>query len=235
MACLKVFLGCALFLAGSLGESWYPVLEALQNADSVLSLMAKSSGPQSTKKGLFGGGPVGPGPSLGTGGGHSSSRSVSLSLSGSQSSSGNAPVVRHPLLSDLDVETMQLAVQRLFDSSKNLEDTAFRDFVNALCKLSAEMVGMQTTEVVPVNVSDSGEDNGGLLTINKSQESMANRRRVSGIYIPKNVVRQFFFLRMESRRLTPTFFFLSEVRRLWHLEVRRGCNVEHSSTHLSLP
>ncbi|PPQ90332.1 hypothetical protein CVT25_007734 [Psilocybe cyanescens] len=188
MACLKVLLGCALFLAGSLGESWYSVLEALQNADSVLSLMARSGGGQSNKKGLFGGG--GAGPSSGSGGGSApASRSISLTMSSSQSTTGNTQVIRHPLLSDLDVETMQLAVQRLFDSSKNLEDSAFRDFVNALCKLSTEMVGMQTTEVVPVNVSESGEEagGGGMLTINKSQESVGNRRRVSGIYIPKNV------------------------------------------------
>lgn len=193
MACLKVLLGCALFLAGSLGESWYSVLEALQNADSVLGLMAKSGGGQGSKKGLFGGvGTSASGPSSGSSGGSApASRSVSLTMSSSQLNAGSAQAIRHPLLSDLDVETMQMAVQRLFDSSKNLEDSAFKDFVNALCKLSSEMVGMQTTEVVPVNVSESGEETGGtggMLTINKSQEIVSNRRRVSGIYIPKNVV-----------------------------------------------
>ena len=37
MACLKVFIGCAMFLAGSLAESWFSVLEVLQNADYVLT------------------------------------------------------------------------------------------------------------------------------------------------------------------------------------------------------
>jgi hypothetical protein len=37
-----------------------------------------------------------------------------------------------PLLSDLDAESVQNAIQRLFDASKNLEDSAFQDFVNAL-------------------------------------------------------------------------------------------------------
>jgi protein MON2 len=41
MACLKVLVGCALFFAGSLGDSWYTVLEALQNADFVLVMMGK--------------------------------------------------------------------------------------------------------------------------------------------------------------------------------------------------
>ncbi|KDR71626.1 hypothetical protein GALMADRAFT_254004 [Galerina marginata CBS 339.88] len=184
MACLKVLLGCALFLAGSLGESWYAVLEALQNAEAVLALMAKTGGP-SSKKGLFGVGVGVPG----GGGGVPASRSTSLNMSSSQSSPGmNTSSPRHPLLLDLDVETMQHAVQRLFDSSKNLEDSAFKDFVNALCKLSSEMVGMQTAEVVPVNVSDSGEDGAGFLAVsNRSQDNIAHRRRVSGIFIPKNV------------------------------------------------
>ncbi|KIM40831.1 hypothetical protein M413DRAFT_27969 [Hebeloma cylindrosporum] len=130
MACLKVLLGCALFLAGSLGESWYAILEALQNADGVLNMMAKTGTHASggSRKSLLGG--VQP------------SRSVSGSQPGSSS---GVPIVKHPLLSDLDVETMQLSVQKLFDSSKNLEDSAFRDFINALCKLSSEMVGMQTS------------------------------------------------------------------------------------------
>lgn len=188
MACLKVLLGCSLFLAGSLGESWYAVLEALQNADGVLTMMAKTGTQGTTKKGsLFnsGGSHMASGPSAG--GGIQAMRSVSLS--GSQASSAAASAVRHPLLSDLDVETMQLAIQRLFDSSKNLEDSAFKDFVNALCKLSSEMVGMQTSEVVPVNTSESGEDGGTFLNVsNRSRESVIHRRRVSGIQIPKNFV-----------------------------------------------
>ncbi len=86
---------------------------------------------------------------------------------------------------------MQLAVQRLFDSSKNLEDSAFRDFVNALCKLSSEMVGMQTSEVIPVNPSESSDDAPPFLSVtgrNRSSESVVHRRRVSGIQIPKNFV-----------------------------------------------
>jgi hypothetical protein len=53
---------------------------------------------------------------------------------------------RHPLLTDLDPDTLQNAIQRLFDASKNLEDGAFSYFVNALCKLSAEMVEMQSAD-----------------------------------------------------------------------------------------
>jgi hypothetical protein len=41
------------------------------------------------------------------------------------------------LLNELDVDMLQIA-----DASGNLEDGAFRDFANVLCKLSAEMVEM---------------------------------------------------------------------------------------------
>lgn len=186
MACLKVLLGCSLFLAGSLGESWYAVLEALQNADGVLSMMTKTGvGYSSSKKGIFGGGGNLPSGMTGV-------PPTMRSVSGSLSSAGTGSTsTKHPLLSDLDVETMQLSIQRLFDSSKNLEDSAFKDFVNALCKLSSEMVGMQTSEVVPINSSEGAEDAPPFLGVsnrNKSQESVLHRRRVSGIQIPKTFV-----------------------------------------------
>jgi len=186
MACLKVLMGCALFLAGSLGESWYAILEALQNADGVLNMMAKTGTHTSggSKKGMFGAGP--------SGSGVQPSRSVSGSQPGFSSGVSS---VKHPLLSDLDVDTMQVAVQKLFDSSKNLEDSAFRDFVNALCKLSSEMVGMQTSEIIPVNSTESGDDASGHLGVpNRSQDNIIHRRRVSGIYIPKNLVSRWSFL-----------------------------------------
>ncbi|KAF8151507.1 hypothetical protein B0H34DRAFT_664561 [Crassisporium funariophilum] len=188
MACLKVLIGCGFFLAGSLGESWYAVLEALQNADCVLGTMGKSgSGPSGMKRSVGGSASTG-------GGGVATSRSVSLSGSASHSQSSHSSGARHPLLTDLDVEIMQSAIQRLFDSSKNLEDSAFRDFVNALCKLSAEMVRMQSDSgmsIVPVggSISESGEDSSGLLSVsmNRSTESVAHRRRMSGIHIPRTL------------------------------------------------
>ena len=190
MACLKVLVGCALFFAGSLGDSWYAVLETLQNADFVLVMMSKfgSGGGQSSKRG---GGSGVPG-----GGGVPPNRSVSGS--GSQSHSGNpsssAVPPKHPLLTDLDVETTQMAIQRLFDSSKNLEDSAFRDFVNALCKLSGEMVNMQSDVGLPnapAHISESRDDASSLLSI--SSENVHQRRRISGIHIPKTPVRVYLF------------------------------------------
>ena len=192
MACLKVLVGCALFFAGSLGDSWYTVLETLQNADFVLMMMSKIGGGQGSKRNLFSGGSGVPG-----GGIVPSNRSVSNS--DPQSHSGNSPasvvLSKHPLLMDLDVETMQMAIQRLFDSSKNLEDSAFKDFVSALCKLSGEMVTMHSDvsmSIAPVRTSESVDDASG--SLNLSSENVSQRRRISRIHIPKTLVRVFLSL-----------------------------------------
>ena len=49
----------------------------------------------------------------------------------------------HPLLVDLDPESVQAAILWLFDASVILEDSSFHDFFGPLCKLSLEMVSMQ--------------------------------------------------------------------------------------------
>ncbi|KAJ7664366.1 hypothetical protein DFH06DRAFT_322458 [Mycena polygramma] len=154
LACLKVLVASALFLAGSLGDSWFGILEALQNADYVLT--SKGTASAATKRS--------PG-----------SRTVS--------GSGGA---RHALLSDLEPEALQTAIQRLFDASKNLEDDAFRHFINALCRLSAEMVGMQTegeTQIVEASERSSLDDSA---TLTPKIET-AHRRRVSGIHLPRTL------------------------------------------------
>ncbi|KAG1769044.1 hypothetical protein EV702DRAFT_707206 [Suillus placidus] len=155
LACLKVLVSSALFLAGSLGESWYGILEALQNADYVLNVKASQA---STNRRMST--PMTP------------SRSVSA-----MSSAEQGKVARHPLLMDIDSESVLAAVQRLFDASKNLEDSAFQDFVTALCKLSSEMVEMQ---------SDGS-------TLMESDDFLSpvpispHRRRVSGIHLPRTL------------------------------------------------
>ncbi|KAF8345051.1 hypothetical protein F5887DRAFT_1282803 [Amanita rubescens] len=176
MACLKVFVSSALSLAGSLGESWYQILEALQNADYVLTFKGTNTGP--SKRGTLS-------PTL------PSSRSASVS---SQSSvpTAAAQALKPPILSDLDSETLQAAIQRLFDASKNLEDTAFKDFINALCRLSFEMISMQSESggfgfgLVPEDESldDTASLSSAVLTPKKDA---AHRRRVSGIYVPRTL------------------------------------------------
>jgi hypothetical protein len=163
MACLKVLISSAVFLAGSLGTSWFNVIEALQNADYVLTLKGTR---------MAGNSSLAP-----------SSRTV-----GSTTSSPTIPqgAQRHPLLTDLDSEHLHLAIQRLFDTSKNMEDSAFNQFVAALCKLSSEMVGMQTSSDAPnLMLSPSSEDVPGSLS---SRAAIRKGRRVSGIHLPRTPV-----------------------------------------------
>jgi len=182
LACLKALVASAMFLAGSLGESWFDVLEALQNADYVLTSKG-SKAPLSTpsKRTSVLGTPQRPGSSQG---------SVPSSATPAQMTT------RHPVLTDLDADSVQMAIQRLFDASKNLDDTAFKDFVNALCKLSSEMVGMQALAESSVLSSDIGSTEDvsqtnsttSLSTNLDSRREHASRRRVSGIHLPRTLV-----------------------------------------------
>lgn len=177
LACLKVSMSCAMFLAGSLGESWFGVLETIQNADYVLT--ARVGQQQTTSPAKRN--PFSPG------GGVSASRSASIGSIAQQSQQGSGSVIRHPLLMDLDTEVMQGMIQRLFDSSKSLEDEAFKHFVDALCRLSGEMIGMQS-ETPGVLVESYSEELDMLAAEALSPRSVhTHRRRASGIHIPKTM------------------------------------------------
>ena len=183
LACLKVFVSSALYLSGSLDESWFDILEVLQNADYVLSSKGgKSISSTSRRSSII--------PGTGT-----LSRSASSTTTPPPTGTGGlpSPGAHHPLLTELDPDNVQATIQRLFDTSKNLEDDAFRHFVNALCKLSSEMVVMQSGEPsipeTPMSATQS-EDSGSLgATLSPSpRTSIAHRRRVSGIHIPRTLV-----------------------------------------------
>ncbi|KAL6306601.1 hypothetical protein BKA93DRAFT_729312 [Sparassis latifolia] len=175
MACLKVLVASALFLAGSLGESWFDILEALQNADYVLTV--RGARPSTAKRNT-----IGPGAINLPGGRTASSGSQTGAQTGTVASPQQQSHARHPLLADLDADSLQHAIQRLFDASKNLDDGAFRDFVNALCKLSAAMIGMQSEGNEPLVVeTDSVEE---LVTSASLSPLPEHRRRVSGIHLP---------------------------------------------------
>jgi hypothetical protein len=55
-------------------------------------------------------------------------------------------VAAHPLLVDVDSGSVQaiIMIQQLFDANIMLEDSGSHDFVGTLCKLSLEMVSMQS-------------------------------------------------------------------------------------------
>ena len=182
LACLKVFVSSALYLSGSLDESWFDILEVLQNADYVLTSKGGKSPAQASRRSS-----IIPGAGALT-------RSVSSSTTPPSSATGSLPSPSaHPLLTELDPENVQNTIQRLFDTSKNLEDDAFRYFVNALCKLSSEMVVMQSGEPsIPESPTslmqpEDATSLGATLTASP-RTSLAHRRRVSGIHIPRTLV-----------------------------------------------
>jgi hypothetical protein len=164
IACLKILLNCSLYLAGSLGSSWFQVLETLQNAEYVL---ANKGNPSVQRRSSM----------------HGASN---LTLPSPSTSGSNLPSIAEnttgtPLLSELDAGSMLFFIQRLFEATRNLEDEAFNDFVLALCKLSREMVQMQATSGF-ASRSTSASD---LLSPATEQ---THRRRASGIHLPKAAV-----------------------------------------------
>ncbi len=180
LAFLKALISSALFLAGSLGTTWFQVFEALQNAEYVL--FGKS---HSQANGIAGSGPNRRGSAAGA---PPSIEKSSIDTTASSTTN------QSPVLFDLDTNSVQLNIQRLFDSSRNLEDDSFKDFIEALCKLSKEMIEMQTGLGSQVVDLDSSLSSGGgllspeLLTPGGAGGEGLHRRRASGIHLPKSPV-----------------------------------------------
>ena len=209
LACLRALVAAALFLAGTLGSSWFAVLEALQNADYVLTTRGTA---------LPGPAPHGTGAVAST-----PSKRGGAQIEGQVEQQQRHQAAAHPLLADLDSESVQAAIQRLFDASIMLDDSAFRDFVGALCKLSSEMVSMQcgvdvgagagigegTLDVEEDNIPSASTSATSLVTPRTERFS---RRRVSGIHIPRTLVRYVHMhLPIPTERTVRT-----AVWRLWH-------------------
>ena len=226
LACLRALVAAALFLAGTLGSSWFAVLEALQNADYVLT--TRGTAPP-------GSAPLGTGAVSGT----PSKRGGTQIEGQAELQQQKHQAAAHPLLVDIDPESVQAAIQRLFDASFMLEDSAFRDFVGALCKLSLEMVSMQSgadvgTGVGTADVLDVEEDN--IPSASTSVTSLVTprterfgRRRVSGIHIPRTLVRHLQLpLSTPIERTVRT-----AVRRLWHRSPGGRCCAQYSTSRVS--
>jgi len=103
----------------------------------------------------------------------------------------------------LTPDSVQAAIQRLFDASVILEDSAFHDLIGALCKLSLEMVSMQSGTDVGSGAGAGAAGEGTLdaeddiipsastsaTSLVTPRTELFSRRRVSGIYIPRTLVR----------------------------------------------
>ncbi|KAG8859812.1 hypothetical protein FRB91_006695 [Serendipita sp. 411] len=158
IACLKVLIYSATFLGGSLGPSWFNVLEALQNADYVLT--GKGTRLTTTHK-L-------PSALL------TASRQPTLSMDHIKS---GQLLDRPMVLMDVEPEHVLAAIQGLFESTRDMDDVAFHHFAVALCKLSAEMIEMQ----VSADMDETNPDEApGSPTV-----AFAHRRRMSGIQLTR--------------------------------------------------
>jgi hypothetical protein len=99
-----------------------------------------------------------------------------------------------PLFADVDSDSVQAAIQRLFDRSIMLEDSMFCDFFGASCK-SLEMVSIQSGIDVGVgsgtgeDVLDVAEDD--IQSSSTTATSLVTSRtgRFSGIHILRTLVR----------------------------------------------
>lgn len=145
LACLRSLITVAQLLASSLGPGWHDVLETLQNANYLLSMRKPTKRPTSA--------------------------AVTTPPGGSGRSSADIPGPKPDALKDLDGENIQNAVGVLFDRSVELDDEAFTVFITALCRLSAEMIGMD----VGVDLTE---------TLGVAQD---NRRRTSGITVSTSI------------------------------------------------
>ena len=118
LACLRSMVLTARILAATLGPAWNEVLEVLQNANYMLAARKN----------------------------HNASRKPSSSTIPSSPSKGRQSIElesRPDVFQDLDNDSIQSAVNLLFDGSKDLDNAAFTTFVTALCRLSSDMIGVQ--------------------------------------------------------------------------------------------
>lgn len=115
LICLKATVSVAQYLAGGLGKTWYKVFETLQNAEFVLKV--SNSNKSSNKRNVSGVPP----PVVGA-------------TTGTTPNSGKS-------MEELEAN-VQAGMEKLFEGSVGLEDEALEDFLEALARLSGEMVGL---------------------------------------------------------------------------------------------
>lgn len=149
LACLRSLISVAQTLGGSIGPAWHDVLETLQNANYLLV-----SAPR---------------------GAHQRRPTPSTPQSPGSRPSGEFTGPRPDILQDLDNDHIQTAVNTLFEQSRDLDDEAFSTFITALCRLSAEMIGMDSV----VDISDTPTSSG--------FAAVEGRRRTSGLNISQNI------------------------------------------------
>ncbi|KAF9155979.1 hypothetical protein BG015_007775 [Linnemannia schmuckeri] len=136
MYCLRILLNVAQYLGGTLFDSWYLILETMQQAEHLLGIKLQRGGASGQKKlaGNFG----------------SMTQPSTKSQSPLQNSSGrtnNGAIDYAGLASgsshqEADVLALLASFKQLFDLSTHLDLPSFRSFSRALCKLGAAGSGL---------------------------------------------------------------------------------------------
>ncbi|KAG0214456.1 hypothetical protein BGX33_002091 [Mortierella sp. NVP41] len=135
MYCLRILLNVAQYLGGTLFDSWYLILETMQQAEHLLGVKLHRGGASGQKK---------PASNFG------SSQPLTKSHPPSQnasSRSNNGAIDYAGLVSgsshqEADVLALFASFKQLFDLSTHLDLPSFRSFARALCKLGAAGSGL---------------------------------------------------------------------------------------------
>jgi hypothetical protein len=180
LACLRSVISVARFLAGSLGDTWFCVFEALQNADFVIRTRRRKQRPGPTAGG---------------------SPSKASPYTSAPPRTSGSPSLGNLSTTSLEAEetAIQASTDQLFEISRNLDDSAFRYFVRALCRLDGEMIGMPVAETPELEASASASGRspsvssdvgagGGSETSAAPGRGGGARRRASGISVIRTVV-----------------------------------------------
>ena len=196
LACLKVLISVTEMLGGSLGKSWFDILEALQSSSFVLT-PKRSTNSNGQRKQLAV--PASPNPRRSSF--SPPTPAPTSSNSSSPSSRSDAPPAPNlGLISEQDIEAVQASINHVFEVCvAELDDEAFTDFVEALVRLSGEMMGLGGTpgiEVVQGGGGSESSNQGSSTDLNSIPESPGPmRRRASGMHTLKtNVSRVRFAL-----------------------------------------
>ncbi|KAF9191924.1 hypothetical protein BGZ51_006482 [Haplosporangium sp. Z 767] len=136
MYCLRILLNVAQYLGGTLFDSWYLILETMQQAEHLLTTkLHRGSASAQLKK---------------VAAGQQPSKALPLSQSSPQRLGNNAidyaSLAAGSSNQEADVLALLASFKQLFDLSTHLDLTSFRSFTRSLCKLGAAGSGLPLSD-----------------------------------------------------------------------------------------
>ncbi|KAL7422319.1 Endocytosis and vacuole integrity protein [Cryptotrichosporon argae] len=163
LACLRSLITVAQTLASSLGPAWHDVLETVQNANYLLLSVRRQPARRPTVA------------------------SPQIVQGSSGRTSGEYPAAKPDVLQDLDSDAIQNAIGALFERSKEMDPEAFTTFVTALCRLSAEMIGLDVNNPLVVDITEGNTPTSPNFSLPFSPPIFGGQRRTSGIHISQSI------------------------------------------------